>query len=315
MKRIFLLACAVALLTACEKSIESDQTAKQDTQETTLPDGTVAKTKKFTFTLKGDFSGEWKKNGNGIAEQKTKQAARRTVGYLAADGKDMTDVWVLDYMNGQLVQQVHQGNNKAEDFGVPVMQLAYGAHHVYFIASRGTGPDLNVGEHRLTWEKVSDTFYKDYEVNVVATSNGNRAVTLERVVTKLRLTFTDAIPDNAATINITPATWYKGLDYVTGEPCAVAENQTTTINIPSTSIGQTGVQASMFSVSTATEWTTNVTISSKTSADAVLGTATLTAVPLKANRVSDYIGPLFSAGGSMSLSLNGEWMDSYEGTW
>ena len=314
------------MICGCEKEIVSEKPAGEAA-------GVVAsdvKTKKFTFTMKGDFSKEW--NGDGIALQETKPAGdaagnrageplgagttdRRTVGYLAAEGKDMTDVWVLDYMNGQLVQQVHQGDNTAEDFGMPVMQLAYGSHHVYFVASRGTGPDLNVGEHRLTWEKVSDTFYKDYEVNVVATSNGNRAVTLERVVTKLRLTFTDAVPENAATINITPATWYKGLDYLTGEPCAVAESQTTTINIPSTSIGQTGVQASMFSISTATEWTTDVTISSKTSADAVLGTATLTAVPLKANRVSDYSGPLFSAGGSMSLSLNGEWMNSYEGTW
>ena len=323
MKRVILWAVAAAMMCGCEKEIVSEGTAVKTA-------GTVAsdvKTKKFTFTMKGDFSEAWK--GDGIAGQRTEQragnrageplgtgmTARRTVGYLSADGKDMTDVWVLDYMNGELVQQVHQSDNTAEDFGRPVMQLAYGAHHVYFIASRGTGPDMNISEHRLTWEKVSDTFYKDYEVNVVATSNGNRAVTLERVVTKLRLTFTDAIPDNAATINITPATWYKGLDYVTGEPCAVAENQTTTINIPSTSIGQTGVQASMFSVSTATEWTTDVTISSKTSADAVLGTATLTAVPLKANRVSDYSGPLFSAGGSMTLSLNGEWADSYEGTW
>lgn len=295
MKKLFIMALAVGLtLTACEKAIE-------------VPDGEAsgvveepAKTKKFTFTLKGDFSEEWKPV---------------TRGYLAADGKDLTDVWVLDYMDGELVQQLHQSDNTAEDFGKPQMSLAYGSHHVYFVASRGTTPTLNVGAHSITWEKVSDTFYKDYEVNVLATSNGNRAVTLERVVTKLRLTFTDAIPENAATINITPATWYKGLDYVTGEPCAVAESNMTTIDIPSTSIGQTGVQASMFSISTATEWTTDVTISSKTSADAVLGTATLTDVPLKANRVSDYSGPLFSAGGSMSLSLNGEWINPYEGTW
>lgn len=298
MRKLILMACAVVMFTACEKPIVSDDGIVKEGDGLVLAD--QGNTKKFTFTLKGDFSEEWKSV---------------TRGYLQADGKDMTDVWVLDYMNGQMVQQVHQSDNMAEEFGKPAMQLAYGEHHVYFVASRGTGPDMNVGEHRLTWEKVSDTFYKDYEVNVVSTSNGNRAVTLERVVTKLRLTFTDAIPENAATINITPATWYKGLDYVTGEPCAVAENQTTTINIPATNIGQAGVQASMFSISTATEWSTNVTISSKTAANAVLGTVTLTAVPLKANRVSDYSGPLFSAGDSMSLSLNGEWMDSYEGTW
>ena len=294
MKKCVFFALAAMVLTACEKEIVSN-----DQNGITTSDENIVG-KKFTFTVKGDFTSEWKPV---------------TRGYLAADGKDMTDLWVLDYKDGQLVQQIHQNDNTAEDFGKPVMQMAYGSHHVYFVASRGTEPDMNVGAHSITWEKVSDTFYKDYEVNVVATSNGNRAVTLERVVTKLRMTFTDAIPENAATINITPATWYKGLDYVTGEPCAVAESNMTTIDIPSTSIGQTGVQASMFSISTATEWNTDVTISSKTSADAVLGTATLTAVPLKANRVSDYSGPLFSAGGSMSLSLNGEWITPYEGTW
>lgn len=298
MKKLFIMALAVGLtLTACEKEIMSE---KPDGEASGMVAADAVKTKKFTFTLKGDFSDEWKSV---------------TRGYLAAEGKDLTDVWMLDYMDGQMVQQMHQSDNTAEDFGKPVMQLAYGSHHVYFVASRGTAPTLNVGEHSIVWERPSDTFYKDYEVNVVATSNGNRAVTLERVVTKLRLTFTDAIPENATTINITPATWYKGLDYITGEPCAVAESQTTTINIPSTSIGQTGVSASMFSVSAATEWTTDVTISSKTAADAVLGTATLSAVPLKANRVSDYSGPLFSAGGSMLLSLNGEWITPYEGTW
>ena len=307
MKKVFLLAVAVAMMTACEKPVYdefSDFSEKSENSED------AKQTKKFTFTLKGDFSPEWKLDisGDFPAGDAGEAAAREvTRGYLAADGRDMTDVWVLDYMNGQMVQKLHQSDNTADDFGKPVMQLAYGEHHVYFVASRGAGPDLNAGEHRLTWEKVSDTFYNDYEVNVVSTSNGNRAVTLERVVTKLRLTFTDAIPENAATINITPAIWYKGLDYVTGEPCATAENQMTTINIPEASIGQTGVQASMFSISTATEWTTDVTISSKTSADVVLGTATLTAVPLKANRVSDYSGPLFSAGGSMSMSLNTVW--------
>jgi hypothetical protein len=294
MREFVFFMLAAMLLTSCEKSLVNDDEVEKN------PSVSIADGKRFTFTVKGDFSEEWKSV---------------TRGYLQADGKDMADLWVLDYMNGQLVQQVHQSDNTAEEFGKLVMQLAYGAHHVYFVASRGTTPTVNVGAHFITWEKVSDTFYKDYEVDVVATSNGNRSVTLERVVTKLRLTFTDAIPENAATINITPATWYKGLDYVTGEPCATAENQTTTINIPSTSIGQMSVQASMFSVSTAAEWTTDVTISSKTAADAVLGTATLTAVPLKANRVSDYSGPLFSAGGSMSLSLNGEWMNSYEGSW
>ena len=293
------MACAVAMLTACEKEIMSDEPT-DNAVVVTDDHGNVLPTKKFTFTLKGDFSDEWKPV---------------TRGYLAADGKDLTDVWVLDYMDGALVQQVHQSDNTAEDFGKPVMNLAYGAHQVYFIASRGVGPVLNTDAHTITFGSVRDTFWKRYDVSVVSTSNGNRAVTLDRVVTKLRLTFTDEVPATANSISIIPHTWYYGLDYTTGQPASVQTDAATVITIPDASKGQTGIQASLFGFSTAEEWNTDVVISSRTATDAVLGSATIASAPFKANRVSDYSGPLFSAGGSISLSLNGEWITPYEGTW
>ena len=292
------MALAVGLtLTACEKEIMSE---KPDGEASGVVAADAVKTKKFTFTLKGDFSDEWKPV---------------TRGYLAADGKDLTDVWVLDYMDGTLVQQIHQDDNTAEDFGKPVMNLPYGAHQVYFIASRGVNPVLDTDAHTITFGSVRDTFWKRYDVSVVATSNGNRAVTLDRVVTKLRLTFTDEVPAAANSISIVPHTWYYGLEYTTGQPASAQADAATIITIPDSSKGQTGIQASLFGFSTAEEWNTDVVISSRTSTDAVLGSATITAAPFKANRVSDYSGPLFSAVGSLSLSLNGEWQDSYQGTW
>ena len=172
MKRLKLWAVAAALImtASCEKPVITDDETSGETETTT------ATTKKFTFTLKGDFSDQWKPV---------------TRGYLQADGKDLTDVWVLDYMDGKLVQQVHQTDNTAEDFGKPVMSLKYGSHHIYFIASRGQGAQLDTEAKTITFSKVLDTFYKDYEVSVAGSSNGNRAVTLDRVVTRLRLTFTD----------------------------------------------------------------------------------------------------------------------------
>ena len=289
------MALAVGLtLTACEAPvIEGEDTAVQD-------GSAVVKTKKFTFTLKGDFSDEWKPV---------------TRGYLQADGKDLTDVWVLDYMDGNLVQQIHQSDNTSEDFGKLQMQLAYGSHHVYFIAGRGTSPTLNTEAHTLTFGSVRDTFWKRYDVNVLATSNGNRAVTLDRVVTKLRLTFTDEVPAEANSISIIPHTWYCGLDYTTGQPASAQTDAPTVITIPDASKRQTGIQASLFGFSTAEEWNTDVVISSRTATDAVLGSATIMAAPFKANRVSDYQGPLFGTEGTMTLSLNSSWDDAYNGTW
>ena len=294
MKRTVLMAVAVCLtMTACEKAIEvPDEEASGVVEE-------PVKTKKFTFTMKGDFSDDWK----------------QTRGYLAADGRDITDVWVLDYMGGELVQQLHQSDNTADDFGKPQMSLAYGSHHVYFVASRGTTPTLNVGAHSITWERPSDTFWKDYEVNVVSTSNGNRAVTLDRVATKLKLTVTDEVKAECAEVAVEPVTWYYGWDYVNGAP--VVQQQTErVVAVPANLVGTTGqLVVNIFGLSGSTEWTTDVTVSARTAEHAVIGTATMTDVPFKANRATEYSGPLFGSGGSLTLSLNTDWLDAETGTW
>ena len=275
--------------------------ANTDTPEQQVP----VKTKKFTFTCKGDFTSDWK--------PVTKKAPSANE-YLTADGKEMTDLWVLDYWEGELDQQLHQ-TPEDEDWGAPVMQLKYGSHHVYFIASRGQNPTLNTTAKTITFTKVLDTFYKDYQVSVVATSNGNRAVTLERNVTKLKLVFTDAIPDNAATINIAPHTWYYGFNYQTGAPCEEKTDYVMSINIPAASHGSTSESANLFGFSTADEWTTDVAANSKTSANVVLGSCTIEDAPFKANRVTEYSGPLFSSGGTMTVSLDTDWDTTVTGTW
>ena len=286
MKRYIITALAVAaIMTACNSE---DGTAADATSTATI-----------TFSMTGDF------------QLSTHDFTRS----LEADGKTMTDVWVLDYMNGALVQQVHQSDNTAENFGKPVMKLAYGVHQLYFIVSRGVSPTLDTDAHTLTFGSVRDTFWKRYDVSVVDTTNGNRAVTLDRIVTKLRLTFTDEVPAAANSLSIVPHTWYYGIDYLTGQPASAQTDAATVITIPDASKGQTGIQASLFGFSTAEEWNTDVVISSRTATDEILGSATITSAPFKANRVSDYSGPLFSAGGSLSLSLNGEWQGSCQGSW
>lgn len=288
------MALAVATLTACEKEIITEEDA-------TVSDGSaIEKTKKFTFTLKGDFSNDWKPV---------------TRGYLEADGRDLTDVWVLDYQGDVLVQQIHQSDNTAEDFGQPSMTLAYGSHHVYFVASRGINPTLSTADKTITWEKPSDTFWADYSVTVVNSSNGNRAVTLDRVVTKFKAIVNDALPVGISSISIIPATWYYALNYQTGEATGAISNQPTVISIPQSYEGRTEVNFTIHSLSNITEWNTDISIVAKDGDQTVLGTATIADVPLKAGRVTEYSGSLFSSAGSTTISLNDTWATSVTGTW
>ena len=234
---------------------------------------------------------------------------------LKADGKAMTDLWVLDYMNGALAQDAIHQTSSDSDFGTPTVNLAVGNHHVYFIASRGQDATIDTDAHTITFGKVRDTFYMDYEINVTATSNGSRSVTLERIVTKFTAIITDAIPEDAATFNITPAQWYYGWDYVAGTTTAATASQTITINIPSSEIGVTGERLNIFGFSTATEWMTDIAIDCKTSTGTILGTATIADVPLKQNRITTFSGPLFSANGLTTVSLSTDWDTEQTGTW
>ena len=238
----------------------------------------------------------------------------KAASYLSTSTLGMTDLWVLDYMNGELVQQLHQVPTDA-DWGQPTMMLAYGSHHVYFIASRGITPALNTDAHTITWGSVRDTFAKDYEVSVVNTSNGNRAVTMDRIVTKLKVTGIDEVPATCASISVTPSQWFYGYDYVNDAPVA-SSNSTISVAVPVSYVGTTGqLSLGVFSISGTDEWNTSVVVRTATSADVTLGQATITDAPFLRNRSTEYSGNLFSSGGSMTISMNEDWLSPHMGEW
>lgn len=286
MKRYIITTLAVAaILTACN----SDDMHEADATSTTT----------ITFSMTGDFH----------------LTAHDFTRSLEADGKTMTDVWVFDYVGGVLQQQIHQTSADA-DFGQPTLSLGLGDHHIYFVASRGTGATLDTDAHTLTFTKVLDNFWKDYAITITGgTASGSRAVALDRIVTKLKVVLSDAIPTGAATFNVTPSVWNYGFDYTTGNPTAATASQNIVVNIPNASIGAAGESISIYGFSGTTEWITDIAINCKNNDDTVLGSATITDAPFARNRVSEYTGPLFGDNGSMTLSLNATWNDSYHGSW
>lgn len=258
----------------------------------------VKESKDVAFLLRGDFSFD----------------ITSFTRSLEADGYAMTDVWVLDYVNGELKQQVHQTSSDA-NFGSPSISLGYGSHHLYFVTSRGASPVLDTDASTLSFYRVSDTFWKDYELTVTSSTSSTISVELDRIVTKLRITITDAVPDDAATFNITPHTWYYGFNYKTGAPIAATTDATSTINIPSSSLGQSNVMMSMFSFSPASDWQTNVSLNSKTSASVVIGNASVANVPFARNRITNVTGDLYSRVSMAGMTLNTDWLESYEAEW
>ena len=311
---MLMMAVAAALMCGCEKELKTSENVV--TGDDVVVSGP---TKKFTFTVKGDFGSPTFRDGDqsDASMNGTESAApsRRATTYLTDDGNQMTDLWVFDFVGDDCVQSLHQTTSD-EAWGQPQMSLALGTHHIYFVASRGVSPVVNATDKTIVWSSVRDTYWKDYDVTVVSTSNGNRAVTLERVVAKLKLTINDEIPTGASTLTCTPASWHYGLNYTTGAPIAATSDQPITISIPSSYIGTIGqLSASFFTVSGVDEWTTNVGVAIKDGNSTTLGSAVIANAPLKRNRSTEYSGSLFSSGGAVTVSVDCDWLSPYVGTW
>lgn len=233
---------------------------------------------------------------------------------LEADGKGMTDLWVMDYTQGELVQQMHQSGTDA-DFGAPTMRLRTGEHQICFVASRGTGAAVDTEAHTIAWARPSDTFHKSITIDVKPSSAAQQQVTLERVAARLRLTLTDEVPADAASVTIAPERWYTGLDYLTGEPSAAVTDYTSTVALPESVRGTTGLQMSIFGLSSAAQWTTDVALTSTNADGALIGQGTIKSAPMRRNVITNCTGPLFSSVTVGGIVLNTEWLPEVEITW
>ena len=279
MKKIFVIAALVMGFASCGKDVNVEE----------------AGAKKVSFDVQGNWN-----------------SPVFTRGSLSADGKEMTDLWLFDYVDGVLVQTVHQVSTDA-DFGTPSPTLSYGEHRIYFVVSRGTSPVINGTV--ISWGSVRDTFWKSMAVSVGGASASAYSVALDRVVTKLRITATDAVPDGTATVVVLPGTWYAGIDYLTGQPADMRDNEEMSVAVPDSYIGTTGLAVSFFGFSSAAEWTTPMTVSARDADNDIIGMVNVAAAPFMANRATEFSGSLFSTSGTFTITLNDEWDTPWTGTW
>ena len=224
----------------------------------------------------------------------------------------LTDLWLFDYMNGSLVNTIHQTSDDV-NFGAVALNADYGDHNLYFVASRGTTP--TVSGTSITWAKPSDTFWHSMALTVAPGMSATQSVTLSRVVTRLRISVTDEVPATLSKFSITPAHWYYGLDYTTGEP--TADQQTArTIEVPSSYIGTTGQLAmSIYGLCSSTEYTTDITVSALASDESTIASLTLSDVPLCRNRITSYTGQLFGHANAVSVIVSDGWNDDLTVSW
>ena len=223
---------------------------------------------------------------------------------LSANGHELTELWMLDYQGGVLKQTIHQQSSEA-GFGTVSAYFANGEHEIYFVASRGDGATLDTNDHKITWAKVSDTFYKSLAVDVSRAASATN-VTLGRATCKLKVSVDDELPADAQTMSIKTGSWYKGIDYIDGSAAEMSQqNFEVDISDGTKTVG-------VFSISPE-EWKTDVTVSIKTATK----TESVTAenVPLYRNRETTLHGNLFGSQQGMMIGIDDSWGEAAEKQW
>lgn len=276
MRKILLFAL-LAILTSCQKVIvEEHQQA--------------SKTKEFTFHLKGDFKTNYE------------DMSRASVRLEDNNAAGITDIWALDYVGGTLVQQIHQSSKDA-DFGSVPMSLTYGHHDIKFVASKGTSPALTVSA--LSWSKVLDTFTLDYPVDVVASSNGNRAPELKRAVGGVRVVATDKVTSGTQNIYVVmKRSMALELPTLAAEDVLESENN---FNILSSQWDKTGLSLTTYTLCPEEEMTTDVMVTVTGDDDAIISQFTVSNVSVKKNRITTLTGEVFGRGSGFSVAIDDSW--------
>lgn len=289
MKKLLLLLPTLLLcLASCEKV------------ETDLPqigDGVTENgeaRKRFTFHVKGDFTTNY--------DEMTRAAVRLENDNTAG----VTDIWVLDYVNDALVQTVHQSSTD-EGFGSVPMSLTYGHHDIKFIASKGEGASLTTSA--LSWQKVKDTFVLDYPVDVVASSNGNRAPELKRAISGLKIVISDEVPADAKTLSLTLGSRSQTLTLPDLSALPYTESS---VDLDVTSlVGKSGKAVACYTLAGDEEWTSTASISVKRADGSVITAYDLPDVKLKRNRMTVLTGEVFNRTSGFSVVIDSEWEEDY----
>lgn len=226
----------------------------------------------------------------------------------------LTDLWLIDFVDGVKKQVIHQSGDD-DGFGSLKVSLNYGRHKLAVVASRGSDPQVSEDGSTITWGKPSDTFWVSEDLDVTASTGSAHPLVLRRVATRLKVQLNDEIPANASKMVITPATWYYGLTVADGSGTA-AKNQARPVSIPASYIGTTGqMVCSIFGLSPADEWQTDINLKLVDEDDTELGSATVKGATFSQNVSTVFTGYILKKNLTSQVTANDSWGDDNAGQW
>ena len=260
------------------------------------------------YTVVADVGGI----GWDMTEPGVDDSAKSVTRGLEAGGETLKELWVFDCYEDSCALVAKQ-TDADDSFGVVAMQLGYGKHRLAFVASRGEGSSVDVKNGRIKWDKVKDSFWCCEDVDVVRGGAVDMAVTLKRIVGRLRVMMYDVVPSGMKKMRITAEAWYRGVDVRTGEAVGTLETdegitEVSLVDIPAAYVGTSKrLAVSMWCVGRTEQWTQTVGIAALDSDGGVIGETSCDGMPMVRNRVTQLGGYFLSGGKSGNVSVDDSW--------
>lgn len=265
--------------------------------------------------------------GVSVSPMSAPRLAPMTRAALSANGKELTDLYILDYdkATGKLLQVFHQ-TSTAEDFAEPDLTLDYGEHVLKVVATRSTEPTL-WDTQKISWQvepniltpitatqpvmltsaKTSDTFGAEKEVSVGIGKVTTVSIALDRLVAKLVVKSTDAFPDDATTIAL-DLQEHRTLSWATMDVIESVKNQRLTD--VSSLRGTTGTVLSFFMLAPKDGYTTDITLTMNRTSGTPYSTITVPSVPLERNKVTTVTGSIYGHEQGVQVNVNDAWSET-----
>ena len=245
---------------------------------------------------------------------------------LSANGKALTDLYILDYdkETGKLLQVLHQ-TSTAADFAEPDLTLDYGEHVLKVVATRSQEPTLWDAQ-KMTWTvepniltpvtatqpvmltsaKTSDTFGAEKEVSVGIGTATTVSIALDRLVAKLVVNSTDVFPDDATTIAL-ELQEHRTLSWTTMDVVDAVKNQR--VSDVTSLRGTTGTVLSYFVLAPKDGYQTDITLTTNRTDGNPYSTITVPGVTLERNKMTTISGPIYGHGQGFQVTVNDTWVN------
>lgn len=223
----------------------------------------------------------------------------------AALGDYIATLQVFDYKDGTLVNSITQGKEDT-GFGTVPLKADYGTHKYVFVGHNSVSCSYDNETSELTFDKILDTFTATQTLEVNIDTEEKQSIKMERQVAGIKLVMQDAIPQNAASIELTVEGYSSALNPKTGKGSAgtkhIREWEYSTSNI-----GKTGTSYTLYTFLPANDHTIDVTIRVEGTDGKDIVNYTIEDISVEKNKTTVISGYLLSMETTTTVSVDGEW--------